>query len=278
MISGNIKKMTGKIENNVVNYLLPIGNENFNMNTLIGKNIKMTFNGEINCVHCKKLTEKSYNSGYCKECNEKLAETDLCHVSPTKCSFNEGGCRDESWGLEHCFKNHLVYLSCTGDNKVGITRHSEGVITPRWIDQGATSGIPLMIVNNRLLSGRLEEIIKEHIGDKTNWRKMLSFVKPNDDLSELAKNIKSLIKNQVDELQKEYGLIAIQWVEDPKVQHINYPVIENGYPKKVNSINLDKTPVFEGKLTGIKGQYLIFENDLVINLRKYSGYNLSFIV
>ena len=34
------KKMTGKIENNVVNYLLPIGNENFNMNTLIGKILK----------------------------------------------------------------------------------------------------------------------------------------------------------------------------------------------------------------------------------------------
>ncbi|MNS64290.1 hypothetical protein D3C72_974110 [compost metagenome] len=51
---------------------------------------------------------------------------------------------------------------------------------------------------------------------------------------------------------------------------MQYPVLE--YPKKVNSLSLDKTPSFEGKLTGIKGQYLLFENGTVFNIRGSEGY------
>jgi hypothetical protein len=57
---------------------------------------------------------------------------------------------------------------------------------------------------------------------------------------------------------------------------INYPVIK--YPEKVKSVNLKKIPEFEGKLSGIKGQYLIFENGQVFNVRNHSGFiiGLSF--
>jgi hypothetical protein len=44
---------------------------------------------------------------------------------------------------------------------------------------------------------------------------------------------------------------------------------------KIKSINLEKEPNFEGQLLGIKGQYLMLDGDRVINMRKYSGYNLS---
>jgi hypothetical protein len=44
------------------------------------------------------------------------------------------------------------------------------------------------------------------------------------------------------------------------------------YPKKVTSLNLDKTPNFSGTLTGIKGQYLLFEDGTVFNVRTYEGY------
>jgi hypothetical protein len=37
-------------------------------------------------------------------------------------------------------------------------------------------------------------------------------------------------------------------------------------------LSLDKTPTFSGKLTGIKGQYLIFENGTVFNIRSSEGY------
>ena len=62
-------------------------------------------------------------------------------------------------------------------------------------------------------------------------------------------------------------------LENEKVQNLVYPV--ESVPEKIISHNLDKLPEFECKLTGIKGQYLIFETR-VINIRKYSGYHLEF--
>jgi hypothetical protein len=44
------------------------------------------------------------------------------------------------------------------------------------------------------------------------------------------------------------------------------------YPVKLKSLNLDKTPNFKGLLKGIKGQYLIFEDDTVFNVRGSEGY------
>ena len=60
------------------------------------------------------------------------------------------------------------------------------------------------------------------------------------------------------------------FTEDDEVIEINYPVLN--YPEKVKSLGFDKTPRIEGRLTGIKGQYLIFENGEVLNIRKHTGY------
>ena len=49
-----------------------------------------------------------------------------------------------------------------------------------------------------------------------------------------------------------------------------FPVIK--YPEKVKSVGLDKHPYIEEKLVGIKGQYLLFDNDTVFNMRKHTGY------
>ncbi|MNF18467.1 hypothetical protein D3C80_2225630 [compost metagenome] len=51
---------------------------------------------------------------------------------------------------------------------------------------------------------------------------------------------------------------------------MNYPVLQ--HPKKVTGLNLEKTPNFAGKLVGIKGQYLIFEDGTVFNVRSFEGY------
>jgi len=72
-------------------------------------------------------------------------------------------------------------------------------------------------------------------------------------------------------LQKEYGLQAIQPVQ-AEVTDIRYPVLE--YSAKPQSANLDKDPVLEGTLLGIKGQYLLLDTG-VINIRKYTAYTLS---
>ena len=64
----------------------------------------------------------------------------------------------------------------------------------------------------------------------------------------------------------------MQPVFDGKLFEFNFPV--EVYPEKVKSHNLDKTPLLEGTLMGIKAQYLILDT-AVINLRKYSAYQVS---
>jgi len=57
------------------------------------------------------------------------------------------------------------------------------------------------------------------------------------------------------------------------ITKFNYPVLN--YPEKVKSIGFDKQTIVEGVLTGIRGQYLYFDNEFVINIRKHSGYLIS---
>ena len=63
-------------------------------------------------------------------------------------------------------------------------------------------------------------------------------------------------------------------LDEEAIYSFTYPV--QSVPLKISSHNLDKEGEFTEKLTGIKGQYLIFENR-VINLRKYSGYHMEFV-
>jgi len=47
------------------------------------------------------------------------------------------------------------------------------------------------------------------------------------------------------------------------------------YPTKVKSLKLDKEKIIEKKLMGIKGQYLIFDDGTVLNVRSHSGYRVA---
>ena len=60
------------------------------------------------------------------------------------------------------------------------------------------------------------------------------------------------------------------FIENNEETHIHFPVKK--YPEKLKTLNLDKTPAYEGVLKGIKGQYLIFEDDTVFNVRSWEGY------
>ncbi len=56
-----------------------------------------------------------------------------------------------------------------------------------------------------------------------------------------------------------------------KLYTLDYPVLQ--YPEKISgSLNLTKTPIYNGKLMGVKGQYLIFEDGTVFNVRSYEGF------
>ena len=63
------------------------------------------------------------------------------------------------------------------------------------------------------------------------------------------------------------------FIEDNEIVEINYPV--TGYPEKVNSFSFDKEQKIEGKLLGITGQYLIFNEGRVLNIRKHNGYKVE---
>lgn len=166
--------------------------------------------------------------------------------------------------------DHIVYLAKSSGIKVGITRASQ--VPTRWMDQGAIQALPIFRVATRKLSGLLEVILKEQVADKTNWRTML---KGNVDylhLKGLRDQIIDNAWNEIVALQKEYGLQALQFLDDAQPYEFHYPVEQ--YPQKVVSHNLDKNLVVEGELQGIKGQYLIFDTG-VINMRKYSAYHID---
>jgi hypothetical protein len=277
MIKGNLSKMEVELENGIAQYFLPLPDQRLLVNSLIGKEITLSHTGTINCVNCNIETSKSYQQGYCGRCVSILPECDKCMIKPELCSYQQGGCRDNAWGEANCFNDHLVYLSFTGTRKVGITKHMnmEDGYSSRWVDQGATSAISFLRVKNRFLSGEVEVAIKAHISDRTNWRKMLKLQEPDNEMLSVANELRELVAEEIYLLQAKYGLNAIQWVSDLSVKHIEYPVVS--YPEKIKSINLDKTPEFTGKLSGIKGQYLIFEDGRVINFRKYAGYLVTIL-
>ena len=62
--------------------------------------------------------------------------------------------------------------------------------------------------------------------------------------------------------------------DDDTVNIINYPVEK--YPTKIKSLKLEKNNLISGKLSGIKGQYLIFDSGEVFNVRSHEGYIVDF--
>ncbi|GIU24623.1 DUF2797 domain-containing protein [Shewanella schlegeliana] len=267
---GTLRKMRSYLdENQVVQYQLPVGEELLDLNPLIGHQISLTHTGKIFCCSCGKKTKKSYSQGHCYVCMQKLASCDMCIMKPETCHYAAGTCREPSWGEANCFVPHYVYLSNTSGVKVGITRHTQ--LPTRWIDQGATQGLPIFKVETRLLSGLVETELAKMIADKTNWRTMLKGNAEELDLKLQAETLIPQIAERLKEITAEHGEFAISQL-DESIQTINYPVSE--FPTKISSHNFDKNPEVSGILKGIKGQYLIFDTG-VINVRKFGSYEVS---
>lgn len=247
---------------NTIEYFLPLGEAEVALNKLVGKTIKLEFSGNIYCLDSGKKIKKSYGQGYSWESFNTLARCDSCIFQPELCHYSQGTCREPKWGQEHCLRPHIIYLANSSDLKVGITRQTQ--VPVRWIDQGASFALPILEVKDRLTSGLIEVEIAKRFGDKTNWRKMLK-----GDISEidlLAK--REVVLTEFAELIRKYDAKILA----PKVYAFNYPVEQ--YPQKISSLSLSKRPIIEGKLLGIKGQYLIFDCG-VINIRKHQGHEVT---
>lgn len=253
-----------------VTYQLPLDAERLPLNAHLGKRLSLRYGGIIHCHHCGRKTNKSFNQGYCYPCFTKLAQCDSCIVSPEKCHYDQGTCREPEWGERHCMVDHIVYLANSSGVKVGITRESQ--LPTRWIDQGAVQAMPIMRVATRQQSGLVETLFKAHVKDRTDWRAMLKGDNEAVDLAAVRDSLFALCADDLSQLHDRFGLQALQPIGDGTPLDIHYPVLE--YPKKVASFNLDKESTIEGTLLGIKGQYLIFDTG-VINIRKYTAYHVA---
>lgn len=262
---GSVLKMSARLDDESnAHYQLPIGSQLVEMNQFIGKKISLTFTNRIFCIDTGKKIKKTYNQGYSYESFIKKAACDICIVKPELCHFDKGTCREPDWGVEHCFQPHIVYLSNASDLKVGITRLKQ--VPQRWIDQGATQAMAIAQVANRYHAGLIEVILSDEFKDKTNWRLMLQKHSEDQDLAAIKKIV---VQKYLDLFDKYQAIIL------PNEEYkIHYPI--SRYPKKVNSLSFDKDPIVEGQLLGIKGQYLIFDEDRVLNMRKHQGYEIQF--
>ncbi len=270
---GNIKKMQTTLgdftKNQPVQYQLPIGENLLPMNEHIGQVIKLNYQNEINCVACGRKTSKSFAQGHCFPCFRSLASCDMCIMKPETCHYAKGTCRQPEWGETNCFIPHYVYLANSSGVKVGITRGTQ--IPTRWIDQGAAQALPIFQVANRLQSGLLEVVLKKHISDRTDWRKMLKFDAVSLDLKAIRDELLATCSTEIADIKNEHGEDLVEAIDEDIVD-IKFPVSE--YPEKIKSLNFDKQPDIEGSLMGIKGQYLILDSG-VLNIRKFSGYNID---
>lgn len=268
--TGTLRKLQARLEQ-PVRYALSLGETQIDLNPYLEQPIRLLYTGVINCVHCGRKTAKSFNQGYCFPCFQKLAQCDSCIIHPEKCHFDQGTCREPWWGERHCMQDHIVYLANSSGLKVGITRATQ--VPTRWIDQGATQALAIIRARSRLQSGTLEVMFKQHVADKTNWRDMLKGDAVELNMQEEASRLLSQCAGEIRELEERFGFFAISILNGLDTVAIQYPVI--AYPEKITSLNFDKEPAVEGTLLGIKGQYLIFDTG-VINLRRFSGYEIQF--
>jgi hypothetical protein len=164
----------------------------------------------------------------------------------------------------------VVYLANSSGVKVGITRATQ--LPTRWLDQGASQAVPIVRVATRQQSGFVEDLLRSQVADRTNWRALLKGDAPPVDLKAVRQQLFDTCGEGLLGLQERFGLQAVQLLHDVEPIEIRYPV--EAYPTKIVSFNLDKNPIAEGTLMGIKGQYLIFDTG-VINIRKYTAYQLA---
>jgi len=259
---GQLRKMTHEARD-PIQYFLSLDNRPVPITSELGKMLTLSFTGAITCVECGRKIKKTYNDGYCFPCMRDLPENAMCSVRPETCQHEHGNEADQEFFRTWCRARHFVYLSLTSGVKVGVTRLKN--VPGRWIDQGAVQALIIAQTPERKLAGLIEVALAKKMADKTNWRKMLK----GEILAADLPTCRDGVIQWIPENLKKYVL------EDEAVQTFQYPV--QAVPEKIVSHNLDKVREFTDRLTGIKGQYLIFENR-VINLRKYSGYHLEFFM
>lgn len=239
-----------------IQYYLVFENDFINMNQLLDKSLIIKF-VKYQCLNCG-LDLPIYRQGFCRNCFFEIPQAADWIMRPELSTAHlDKEDRDLEYEKKVQLQPHVVYLANSSSVKVGVTRKSQ--IPTRWIDQGAHEAIEIVEVPNRYLAGITELALKDHVSDKTNWRTMLKNDIKDEDLVEWRNKLKQYIPDEA----KEY------YIANNTETHLDFPVLQ--YPKKPKSLNIEKSVGFAGVLKGIKGQYLIFEDETVFNIRSNEG-------
>jgi hypothetical protein len=243
-----------------IQYYLVFESDFINMNQLLNKTLKISF-VKYQCLNCG-LDKTIYRQGFCKSCFFDIPQAADWIIRPelSTAHLNKED-RDLEYEKKVQLQPHIVYLANSSNVKVGVTRKSQ--VPTRWIDQGAHEAIEIVEVPNRYLAGITEVALKDYVGDKTNWRKMLKNDIEDENLVVWRERLKGYIPDEA----KEY------YIANNSETNLEFPVLK--YPEKPTSLNLVKAQEYIGTLVGIKGQYLIFDDQTVFNIRGNEGLVVS---
>ena len=256
LYEGVLRKMRTEM-GSPIQYYLTLGDDFLNLNQALNRKLKIEFI-KYQCLNCGR-ERPIYRQGFDKQCfYETPAAGDWIMKPELSTAHLDQEDRDLEYEKRMQLQPHIVYLANSSNVKVGVTRKTQ--VPTRWIDQGAHEAIEIVEVPNRYLAGITEVALKEHVSDKTSWQKMLKNDLEDLDLTEWRNKLKPYIPEE-----------ALKYfLEDHTETNLEFPVLQ--YPEKVKSLNLEKTPSYEGVLKGIKGQYLLFEDQTVFNVRGSEGY------
>ncbi len=259
LYEGVLRKMKTEI-GEPIQYYLVFENDFLNVNQVLNNTLSIQFL-KYQCLNCG-LERPIFRQGFCRSCFYEIPSAGewIMHPELSTAHLDKED-RDLDYEKKVQLQPHIVYLANSSNVKVGVTRKTQ--VPTRWIDQGAHEAIEIVEVPNRYLAGITEVALKDHVGDKTNWRKMLTNTVDDEDLVAWRNKLKQYVPEEA----------APYFIENNKETELHFPVLR--YPEKVKSLNLEKTPKFEGKLMGIKGQYLLFEDNTVFNIRGSEGYYVS---
>ena len=257
-----LSKLTTSFSNGRVRYFMEVGPHVVALHHWIGQRVQLEFTGKRVCQSCRKEVPLFYRMGYCKPCffSDPGAGDAILH--PEK-SLAHLGIADRDLAVEQAYQiqPHVVYLAHTGGVKVGVT--GARYRWNRWMDQGADKAVVVARTENRFDAGQMEVFLKDYFSDKTQWQWMVTNRQDSGaDLRKAQETARAVLTDTFQSFLSSPG--------QEEVVHLQYPV--SSYPMEPKSTGFDNNPCISGILTGIRGQYLLFKDGSVFNVRSHEGY------
>ena len=218
--------------------------------------------GVSRCRHCDEEIAKVYGGGYCYDCFRYLARCDLCVLSPDRCHWHLGTCREADWGREFCMQPHVMYLANSSGPKVGLTRRNR--CPARWVDQGARSAMIIAEFASRRTAGYAEAHLKQWVADTTDWRRLVSGNTRLVDLWSLFAQLRpkcgdlaALAPDFVDDEERS----AMRWLgsQDIAQVSIEYPYSSFAPARIAFRSGTVAGTQFRANFNGIIGGYFLFD-------------------